>query len=113
MARIRTIKPSFFESENVAVRTRVVKDAIPLSVRRELALRYGCPPGGFTDAPCAYCGRLGRIHWFRRRDERPSAWVWFAHEMDHVVPESKGGPTTAENLVLACRRCNRKKGDSP
>ena len=31
-------------------------------------------------------------------------------ELDHIVPESKGGPTRVGNLVLACRRCNQRKG---
>ena len=31
-------------------------------------------------------------------------------EADHVVPVSKGGPSTLENLVTACKPCNRKKG---
>ncbi len=30
---------------------------------------------------------------------------------DHVVPVSKGGLTTLENLVTACRRCNSRKQD--
>lgn len=30
---------------------------------------------------------------------------------DHVVPASKGG--TRNQVVLACRRCNQKKGDLP
>lgn len=30
---------------------------------------------------------------------------------DHVVPRSKGGKTTWENIVLACEKCNRKKAD--
>lgn len=30
---------------------------------------------------------------------------------DHVVPESKGGPTTLENLVTACIDCNLGKSD--
>ena len=30
--------------------------------------------------------------------------------IDHVLPRSRGGRTTWENCVLACVRCNRKKG---
>ena len=29
---------------------------------------------------------------------------------DHIIPESKGGPTTLENLQTMCRPCNSKKG---
>lgn len=30
--------------------------------------------------------------------------------LDHVVPRSLGGPTTWENIVTACVRCNVRKG---
>jgi len=35
------------------------------------------------------------------------------HELtvDHVVPRSRGGMTTWENVAAACGPCNRKKGD--
>jgi 5-methylcytosine-specific restriction endonuclease McrA len=33
--------------------------------------------------------------------------------VDHVVPRSKGGPDTWDNLVTSCAPCNRKKGDRP
>lgn len=43
---------------------------------------------------CAYCGRtMERL------------------EMDHVMPLSKGGTHTAQNVVPACRTCNAKKGN--
>jgi 5-methylcytosine-specific restriction endonuclease McrA len=29
---------------------------------------------------------------------------------DHVIPESRGGPTTFENLQTLCARCNSRKG---
>ena len=31
--------------------------------------------------------------------------------IDHVIPKSKGGEDTWENLVVACSSCNVKKGD--
>ena len=32
-------------------------------------------------------------------------------EFDHIIPYSRGGPTTADNLRLLCRACNRQKSD--
>ncbi len=32
-------------------------------------------------------------------------------EFDHVIPLSKGGATTVENLQILCRKCNSEKGD--
>ena len=29
---------------------------------------------------------------------------------DHIIPESKGGPTTLDNLQTMCRSCNSSKG---
>ncbi|MGK9369051.1 HNH endonuclease [Melioribacter sp. Ez-97] len=43
---------------------------------------------------CAYCGR----------GDLPLT-------VDHVVPKSRGGSDTWENLVAACLPCNNKKGD--
>lgn len=84
---------------------RFHKRAIPLASRRALAKAHGCQPLTAIDAKCHYCGAPGRIHWIT-----PS-WVWFeALEMDHVHPESLGGTSEPQNLVLACRRCNRSKG---
>ena len=30
--------------------------------------------------------------------------------LDHVIPESQGGPTTVDNLQVTCRKCNTAKG---
>jgi len=32
-----------------------------------------------------------------------------AENVDHVVPKSKGGPHSWENVVAACQRCNSRK----
>lgn len=45
---------------------------------------------------CQYCGR------FVHKGEMT---------LDHVVPVCRGGATTWENCVLACGRCNHRKGD--
>lgn len=31
-------------------------------------------------------------------------------ELDHVMPASRGGRDTLDNLLVACRPCNRSKG---
>ena len=32
-----------------------------------------------------------------------------AENLDHVIPRSRGGPHSWENVVASCRRCNSKK----
>lgn len=32
-------------------------------------------------------------------------------ELEHIIPKSKGGPNTWDNLVASCHSCNQKKGD--
>ena len=34
-----------------------------------------------------------------------------AESIDHVMPRSKGGPHSWENVVACCRSCNIRKGD--
>ena len=62
---------------------------LPLAVtRRSVLNRDGCA--------CQYCGRT-----------LPSAEL----TLDHVLPRSRGGKTTWENVVAACKLCNHRKGD--
>ena len=49
-----------------------------------------------------------------------SACVWCGRELwrrdltrEHVVPRSRGGHMTAENAVVACRPCNKRRGSRP
>ena len=55
--------------------------------RRNLLLR--------DDHTCQYCGIRGEK----------------LMTVDHVVPKSRGGPSTWENLVCACMRCNNRKNN--
>lgn len=34
-----------------------------------------------------------------------------APSRDHVVPLSRGGRDTIDNIIVVCRRCNNLKGD--
>lgn len=47
---------------------------------------------GRDDHVCQYCGAT-------------------AENLDHVVPRSRGGAHTWDNVVACCRRCNIKKGN--
>ena|SRR2546427_1446333 len=42
---------------------------------------------------CAYCDCLGDLHW------------------EHIIPKSKGGPDSIDNMVQACPKCNLSKSD--
>lgn len=42
---------------------------------------------------CQYCGRSSNL------------------TIDHVIPKSKGGEDSWENLTICCVQCNMKKGD--
>ena len=69
-----------------------LKDYIP-SARRPAFTRFNVfLRDGFG---CQYCG-----------DRRPAHDLTF----DHVVPRSRGGRTTWENVVTACADCNLRKG---
>jgi len=35
----------------------------------------------------------------------------FQFEAGHIIPESKGGPTTLENLLPICSSCNKSMGN--
>ncbi len=46
------------------------------------------------DWTCQYCGSRTQL------------------TVDHVVPRSKGGTSTWDNIVASCAPCNRRKGDA-
>jgi 5-methylcytosine-specific restriction endonuclease McrA len=56
---------------------------------------------------------FNRRNVFRRDDHTCQYCTQRSNDLtlDHVVPRSRGGPTTWENVVACCRRCNAKKRD--
>ena len=87
------------------------KAAIPSDVRVAIARSYGCLPGEQREAWCVYCNAPGLVWWPFGYSDRLSWYVTFpVLELDHVIPEFAGGSCEADNIVLACRACNRAKG---
>ena len=58
--------------------------------RRKITRRAVFARDGWT---CQYCGVRANL------------------TVDHVIPRSKGGASTWENIVASCAPCNRRKGD--
>src|SRR5690606_29019852 len=55
--------------------------------------------------------RISRRGIFARDSHRCQYCGNRAETLDHVVPRSRGGPHTWENVVAACRMCNVHKAD--
>ena len=58
--------------------------------RRKITRRAVFARDGWT---CQYCGSRANL------------------TVDHVIPRSKGGTSTWDNIVASCAPCNRRKGD--
>lgn len=69
---------------------------------------------------CRYCGfgpmkvrwhynRKGRVLLYNDWDRLGDITI----ELDHLIPVSRGGKTTPENLVVLCRTCNATKWNRP
>jgi 5-methylcytosine-specific restriction endonuclease McrA len=54
---------------------------------------------------------LSRRAVFARDGHRCQYCSRAAENIDHVVPRSRGGPHTWENVVASCRACNARKED--
>jgi 5-methylcytosine-specific restriction endonuclease McrA len=85
---IRTVH---FEIQAPRIVRLLTYDRLPRTVlrfnRRNLFARDG--------HRCQYCGR-----------SLPTSQL----SLDHVLPRSRGGPTTWENVVCSCLSCNTRKG---
>ena len=69
------------------VRPVRVRPRIPAALRRQVLARDGYV--------CQECGATEEL------------------EMDHIIPVSRGGATTLENLQVMCHDCNQRKGALP
>ncbi len=70
---------------------------VPRKFRRQVTNTFLFARDGYT---CQYCGR-------HRRELRGREFL----TRDHVVPLSRGGGNTWENVVTACSPCNNRKGN--
>lgn len=48
---------------------------------------------------CVYCGK----------DMLKELDLWLSLEVDHIIPQSKGGNNESNNLVTSCNVCNKYK----
>ena len=65
----------------------------------------------FVKVPYRRRAPLNRRGVFARDDHRCQYCAGAAESIDHVVPRSRGGEHTWENVVAACRSCNVRKRD--
>lgn len=79
-------------SENIKFKKSVKgqRTLMTSSLRKQILARDGYV--------CQYCGAS--------LQKEPNLLL----EVDHIIPVSKGGITTVDNLQTLCWRCNRKKG---
>jgi 5-methylcytosine-specific restriction endonuclease McrA len=83
-------------SENTAIaRPVVIRLVTYVKVPRDSARRKITRRAVFArdDWTCQYCGGRSNL------------------TVDHVIPRSKGGVSTWDNIVASCAPCNRRKGD--
>jgi hypothetical protein len=71
---------------NYTYRKLLAGQVVPSSILRENKQLF------VVADTCAYCGSSGPLQW------------------EHVVPRSRGGPDTIDNMVRACAPCNLAKG---
>jgi 5-methylcytosine-specific restriction endonuclease McrA len=72
------------------------KKKIPKALREAVWIKYAG-----TNVMSKKCA----THWC------PNIITAFDFQTGHNIPESKGGPTTIDNLVPLCSRCNQSMGN--
>jgi 5-methylcytosine-specific restriction endonuclease McrA len=82
---------SFSESTDIKIKGQEERREIPLKLRLKVLQR--------DNFRCVLCGKS------------PATNPGTVLHIDHIVPFSKGGQTTAENLRTLCAECNWGKGN--
>lgn len=72
------------------------RKVLPLKLRVSVWLR--------DKKQCHYCGK---------KLPRPGGAGSRVTQMDHVIPHSRGGKDSEDNLVICCKICNRSKANMP
>ena len=94
--RLRDFMGGLFHDRLVTVRTDIPRRTdieTPIPYRQNKHVLFGQQEG-----LCAGC---------------KTAFPFRQFEVDHVVPQSRGGTDHLDNLQLLCAHCNRIKGDRP
>lgn len=69
---------------------------------------------------CVSCGLKGNHFWIESNGQiSPHLNLYAVNNdghpilmtMDHIIPKSKGGTKTLDNVQLMCEKCNHQKGD--
>lgn len=92
-------------SEDVRARLRSVSTTFPMPSIIRL--------NRYVNRPFRHGGVVLNRHNIFKRDNHRCQYCHSAKDLtiDHVHPKSRGGKTSWDNLVTACRVCNGRKGD--
>jgi 5-methylcytosine-specific restriction endonuclease McrA len=94
-------KADLIEDDGAVIRSASITVPSPSVIR----LRY------MVKVPYVRRSALSRRAVFARDDYRCQYCGRRADSIDHVLPRSRGGPHTWENVAAACRPCNLTKRD--
>lgn len=103
----RAVVLALDEKVDVLAKTgdRIVSESLSLAVPSVIRLRY------YVKVPYKRTAPLSRRAVFARDQGRCQYCGKAAESIDHVIPRSKGGGHTWDNVVACCRKCNTFKGD--
>jgi len=78
-------------------------------------IQYGFVTNKFKELKSGQITMSGTIREWQREHELSNECVFCGAkeelETDHLIPKSRGGPDSADNLVLSCKACNTSRND--